>query len=181
MLVENEVMTMLRYSKLIMASLLFITTVAVSVAIWSLYFREPDVVLTPDYAPKETEPNAEEIPGDSDVKLEVEDGGGAIGIEYVPKVTIDLSKREAQLSFSNPGKSTQDVVLQIVVQNTVLVQSGRIEPGNRVQRLSLLDGIEKMLSEGGYDGKFVILSYDPASGEKSMVNTEAHITVDVQK
>ena len=170
-----------RYSKLIIVLLLLISISAVSVAIWSLYYREPAVILTPDYAPKETELNAEEIPGDSDVKLEVEDGGGAIGVEYREKVTIDLSQKEAQFMFANPGKSTQDIVLQIVVQDRVLAQSGRIKPGNRLRKLSLLEDAERMLTIGGYEGKFVVLSYDSVSGEKAMVNTEMHVTILVQE
>ena len=36
-----------------------------------------------------------------------------------------------------------------------------------------------MLSPGGYEGKFIVLYYDPDSGEKAMVNTEIPITVNV--
>ena len=96
-------------------------------------------------------------------------------------MTIDLSEKKAALQFANPSKSTQDMVLQIVIQDVIIAQSGRLEPGYRLKELSLWDGAEKMLAEGGYDGKFVILSYDPVSGEKAMVNTEAAITVTVKQ
>ena len=171
----------LSLAKLLIPILSIVTCTAVTITVYTVWFREPDVILTPDYAPEETEPNAEVIPGDDDTKLEMEDGGGAIGIEYIAGVTIDLSEKKASLQFANPGKSTQDMVLQIVIQDVIVAQSGRLEPGYQLKELALLKDAEKMLSEGGYDGKFVILSYDPESGEKAMVNTEAAITITVKK
>ena len=81
--------------------------------------------------------------------------------------------------FANPSKSTADMVLQIVIKDTVIVQSGRLLPGNKVTALDLLDGAENQLAAGGYDGKFIVLYYDQQSGEKAMVNTEIPVTVTV--
>ena len=61
-----------------------------------------------------------------------------------------------------------------------MVQSGTIRPGNQVSELELLDGAAKKLQEGVYDAVFRILSYDPVTGEKAMVDTLAEITVTVQ-
>ena len=83
--------------------------------------------------------------------------------------------------FANPGKSLQDMVVQIVIDETVIVQSGTLKPGNQVTTLNLLDGAEKQLQPGGYDGKFVVFYYDPDSGEKAVVNTEIPITITVQE
>ena len=71
------------------------------------------------------------------------------------------------------------MVLQLVIDDVVIIQSGRLEPGNRVTTLNLLDGAEKRLAAGGYNGKFVVLYYDRASGEKAMVNTDIPVTVTV--
>ena len=161
--------------------LLLALIVCIGVTIWALFFREPAVVLTPDYAPQETEENAKAIPDDDGTKLEAAEGGGAISIEYTSSVTIDLSDKKAILQYANPGKSTQDVVVQIVIQDEIIVQSGTIKPGNQVKELALIDGAEKKLQEGVYtNAKLVILSYDPVTGEKAMVNTEGAITVTVQ-
>ncbi|MFR6562092.1 MAG: hypothetical protein ACLUR5_08915 [Eubacterium ventriosum] len=81
--------------------------------------------------------------------------------------------------LANPTKSNQDMVLQLVIDDVVILQSGRLEPGNRVSALNLLDGAEKKLATGGYDGKIVVLYYDRTSGEKAMVNTEIPVTVTV--
>ena len=71
------------------------------------------------------------------------------------------------------------MVLQIAIQDTVILQSGTLKPGNQVKLLDLLEGAEEMLSPGGYEGRFIVLYYDPDSGEKAMVNTEIPITVNV--
>ena len=82
--------------------------------------------------------------------------------------------------FANPGKSNQNVVVQIVIQDQVIVQSGTILPGRQVTALDLLDGAASMLTPGGYDGNFSILYYHPESGEKAIVNTEIPIHIEVR-
>ena len=154
--------------------------ICLGVTIWALFFRQSGEVLIPDYAPRETEQNARPIEGDDGGKLDAPQGGGAISIEYENRVTIDLSDGKAYLSYSNPGKSTQNIVLRIEIQDTAVVQSGTIRPGNQVSELELLDGVAKKLQEGVYDAVFRILSYDPVTGEKAMVDTLAEITVTVQ-
>ena len=168
-------------STLIIVILLLITLLAVSVTIWALFFRTPDVILNPDYAPQETEKNQQPIEGDTGDKMENPQGGGAVSLSYSTKVTIDLSEEEAKLNFGNPGKSTQDMVVQIVIQDQILVQSGKLTPGNRVTVLDLLEGAAAKLTPGGYEGKFVVLYYDPETGEKAVVNTEIPISVTVQE
>lgn len=163
---------------LIIAILALVTVIALGITIWALFFRDP-VVLTPDYAPQQEDVNAETIPGDTEEKLEHSDGGGAVGLTYGTEVTIDLSDKAATLMFQNPGRSTADMVVQIVIQDTILAQSGKLEPGKMITTLDLLDGAAKQLQPGGYDGKFVILMYDPESGEKAMVNSEALVTINV--
>ena len=158
---------------------LFIAVIAISVTIWSVFFREPDVVLTPDYAPQKTEQNQTPIEDDKSEKMEAAEGGGAVSLTYAAEVSIDLSEETAALMFANPNKSTQDIVIQIVVQEQILAQSGTITSGNQITKLDLLDGAVEKLSAGGYDGKFVILYYNPETSEKAVVNTEIpiHITV----
>ena len=164
---------------LLILLLLFITVSAVSVTIWALFLRDTGPVLAPDYAPQQMEQNAETIPNDSGEKMDKPEGGGAVSLTYSNKVTVDLSDKAASLYFANPGKSTQDMVLQITIQDTVILQSGVLKPGNQVKLLNLLEGADEMLQPGGYEGKFVVLYYDQTSGEKATVNTEIPITINV--
>ena len=166
---------------IVVAVLALITVAAVCITVWALFFRDSggQQVLAPDYAPQNKEENAETIPDDTGDKMENPEGGGAVSLTYSNEVTIDLSDKAAGLYFANPGKSNQDMVLQIAIQDTVILQSGTLSPGHQVKLLNLLEGAEEMLQPGGYEGKFIVLYYDQTSGEKSMVNTEIPITINV--
>ena len=173
----------LNKTTIIIAILAVITVAALCVTMWALFLREPDdsnkVILAPDYAPQNKEENAETIPDDTSDKMENPEGGGAVSLTYSNKVTIDISDKAAALYFANHGKSNQDMVIQIAIRDTVILQSGTLCPGNQVKLLNLLEGAEEMLQPGGYEGKFIVLYYDQTSGEKSMVNTEIPITINV--
>lgn len=164
---------------LLIVLLLLIAAAAIGIAIWAVCFRKPAVVLAPDYAPRR-ETNAEAIEGDEEEKMEQPEGGGAVSLTYSDKVTVSLSDGMATLMFANPGKSNQNMVLQIVIQDQVILQSGAIEPGNQVTELELLPDAGQMLEPGGYDGTFTIYYYDPDSGEKALVNTEIPIQITVE-
>lgn len=168
-------------SKKLIPILAVITVIALGVTVWALFFRESGPVLAPDYAPQEEEQHAETIPNDDGEKMEQPDGGGSVSLSYSREVTIDLGEETAKLYFANPGKSNQDIVLQLVVQDQVILQSGTLKPGNQLTSLELLNGAAKMLSEGGYEGKFVVLYYHPETGEKAVVNTEIPVSITVGK
>lgn len=168
-------------SNLLIPILLIFTVIAICVTVWALFFRDTGPVLAPDYAPQEEEQNAETIPGDTGKKLDNPEGGGSVSLTYSREVSIDLSDKTATLLFANPGKSNQDMVLQIVIQDTVIVQSGTLKPGNQVTALDLLDGAAKKLSAGTYEGSFNVLYYNPETGEKAIVNTEIPITITVNE
>lgn len=165
---------------IILLLLLFITLICVGITIWALFFRQHETILTPDYQPPELEENVEPVDDDG-TKLEAPAGGGAIRLEYSDQVTIDLSDKKASLSYTHPASSLQNIVLQIVIKDEIIVQSGTILPGHRVTTLDLLKGAESKLQPGGYNGEFVILSYNPETGEKAMVNTRAKIFITVQQ
>ena len=166
-------------TKLLIGLLLLVTAAAVCVTVWALFFRTPELTLAPDYAPQETEAHAQTIPNDNSQRKESEKGGGSVSLTYSNQLVVDLSDKSVSLLFANPNKSNQDMVLQIVIQNQVVVQSGRISPGHQIKTLDLMDGAASRLSPGGYEGKFVVLYYHPDSGEKAIVNTEIPVHIEV--
>ena len=130
--------------------------------------------------PRQQEQHAEDI-GDSDEeKLTQTQGGGAVSLTYTTQVSISLSSGQATLYFANPSKSNQDIVLQIVAQDVVLAQSGTISPGKQVETLELWEGVAAQLSPGGYNGRFVVLYYQPDTHEKTIVNTEIPVNITVE-
>ncbi len=164
---------------LLLLLLLLIAVIAVCISVWAIWFREKAPVLNPDYAPRDPEENAEPIGDDGDQKLEQPEGGGAVSLTYAKQVSISLSQKSASLLFANPTKSNQDMVLQLVIDDVVIFQSGKLMPGNKVSTLKLPDGIEERLAAGGYDGKFVVFYYDCKSGERAIINTEIPVSVTV--
>ena len=168
-------------SKILITLLILITVCCIAITVWAVFFRNnTETVLSPDRAPQKTEENAEKIENDNTEKMKAEEGGGAVSITYSNEVTIDLNNKTASLLFANPPKSTQDMVIQIVINDTEIVQSGLLKPGNQVTELNLLDNAEKQLEKGGYDGKFRVLFYDSDSGQKATVNTEIPISITVE-
>lgn len=162
-------------SKVLVAALAAVTCVSVCVALWALFGRGPTPVLPPDEAPA-AEENALPTGDDSGEKMDQPEGGGAVNITYSNQVSISLSEGTAQLFFSNPSRSNQSMVLEIVIQGTTVVQSGTLAPGNQVETLPLLDAAK--LSPGGYEGKFHVVFYDE-DGRQAMLNTEIPISITV--
>lgn len=165
-------------NKRIFLILLLILLIAVGVTIWALFFR--DGTIDPDYAALDDEKYAVDI-GDGGEKLEQESGGGAVSLTYSTDVDVDLSEEVASLMFANPYKSNQDMVLQIVVKDTVIAQSGKIAPGKKIEKLDLTSGADEKLQIGGYDGEFKLLYYQPDTHERTVVNTEIPIKVNVKE
>ena len=167
---------------LLLLLLLLLLFISVGVTIWALFFREPTVVLNPDYAPEDVEFNQIPIPNDDTTgKVDNAAGGGSVSLNYAAQVIIDLSDGKANLYFANPGKSNQDMVIQVVIQDEVLLQSGRLTPGHQVTELELLPDAAKKLAPGGYNGKFILNYYHPETMEKAMVNTDIEIDIAVQE
>ena len=168
-----------RKSRWIILLLLLLLLIAIGVTLWALFFRE-ETALTPDYAPRREDKYAQSLDDQGDEKLEQVQGGGAVSLTYSTKVTVTLDDGMASVYFANPSKSNQDMVLQLVVQDVILAQSGKLSPGKQLDTLELLEGAASRLQPGGYNGQFVVLFYQPDTGEKTIVNTEIPVDVTVQ-
>ena len=164
--------------KILIFLLLLITVSAVCVTVWALFFRTNDGILTPDHVPAREE-YAKPIPGDTETHDDAKPGSGSVSLTYSNQVDLSLSRKTARLLFANPGRSNQDVVLQLVIQDRVILYSGRIAPGNQVKELDVSAASARMLMPGGYEGVFLIHFYDPVSGDKSIVTTEIPVSVAV--
>lgn len=165
---------------LLLLLLLLILIISITVTIWSLFFRSPST-LAPDYAPRQAEVNAKDIGDSGDKKLSQAKGGGAVSLTYTTQVKISLSQNKASLYFANPFKSNQDMVLMIMIKDTVIAQSGTISPGKQVETLALQKDAAKKLSPGGYNGNLKVLYYQPDTHEKTIVNTEIPVTITVEQ
>ncbi|MBE5934525.1 MAG: hypothetical protein E7262_01870 [Lachnospiraceae bacterium] len=140
--------------------------------------KEETPILAPDRAPEDEE-NGESMGDEGEEKLDQPKGGGAVSLTYTKDVVIDLSENKVSLLFGNPSRSNQGMVLQVIIQDKVIVQSGTLKPGIQVKELELTGNAK--LQPGIYEGKFNVLYYDMDSGNKAVVNTEIPIDIKVQK
>ena len=127
--------------------------------------------LVPDYPPQDTEPNQSPMESDPGGTLATEEGGAGVNLTYTPTATVDLSEGTVKLYYANPSKSTQDMVISLVLENgdTVICRSQRITAGNQVRELPLEEGAKEMLDVGGYNARYVVGCYDPDTNEKAIV------------
>lgn len=161
--------------KVLVVVLAIIVFLSVCIALWALFWRDPTPILSPDEAPT-AEENAIPTGDDGAEKMDQPKGGGAVNITYSDQVTISLSDGTAHLFFSNPSRSNQSMVVEIIIQGTTIVQSGALAPGNKVEILPLLDAAK--LSPGGYEGIFHVLFYNEDSTQ-ALLNTEIPISITV--
>lgn len=161
--------------------LLIIIILLVAIVIKQCSKEEP--MLNPDYPPLETDENLKPIPEDDTTKIEHEEGGGAAAFDLSNKLTIDLSDKKASLRFANPGRSTKNMVLWLMIKDTLIAQSGQIPPGYSIDTLDLVQDAEKSLKEGVYekDCKFIVYLYDPETNERAIVNADFPVTITVKK
>ncbi|MCL2487584.1 MAG: hypothetical protein FWE80_02760 [Oscillospiraceae bacterium] len=167
--------------KFLIILLVVITVGAVATTLFVLLKNSDDPDAIPEFAPQDTDNNAEAIEDDDDEeKLEASEGGGAVSMSYSKEVSISLSEKKASIIFWNPKRSTMDAVLQLIVisgeQEAVIAQSQLLPAGYKLEKMDLLDTAK--LSAGKYSGKFNILYYNPETGERAVVNT--NIPVDIQ-
>ena len=164
--------------KILIPVLLLITLIAIGVTIWALCFRDTAPVLAPDYAPVEEESNAQAIEADSGEKLEAEEGGGAVSLTYSNEVTISLADATAAVQITNPTRSNQSMLIQLMIQDVKVGQSGTIPPGNQLTVIPLDENIT--LEPGTYEGMFHLLFFDVETNEQANLNTNIPVHIVVQ-
>ena len=134
--------------------------------------------LLPDRAPQTVDENAIVSDDEAD-KLDAPPGGGASSFNYSKRITIDLSSGTASLHFENSSKSLYDAAIFLVIQDTIVLQSGLLPPGSLIKTLPLPDnGVP--LQAGGYDGELWIQFYDE-NGDAISVNSKLQgISIEVK-
>lgn len=159
--------------------LLLLSLAALLVAVWALFFTEPEV-LEPDFNLLEIEENAEEMEDDGDASESI-GGGGAVVLNFRYDVFVNMTSRKANLYFGLPSSSNKDAVLQLVVGDVLLAQSGRLPPGYQISTLDVKEEAVGRLQPGAYNGGLRVLYYDDETGERAILDTEIKVTVTVTR
>lgn len=167
-----------RSSLIIIIILLLLLMATIAVTVWAVFFRDTTPVLAPDYAPQEEDKNAIDLNDKDTEKLEQSEGGGAVTLSFTKEIVVDLATKTAAISFDNPARSNQNMLLQLEIKGVVVAQTGLLRPGRGVRRLDLFDNA--VLSPGVYNGKYKVYYYQDDTGEKTIVNTEIPLKITVQ-
>ena len=142
-------------------------------------------ILHPDYPAPDPEQGAVDVGGDDEDKLDKPEGGGSVGLVYSDKVTIDLSDKKATLRFDNPSRSTNNMSIEVIIQDVVILKSGTLAPGKGIRELTVADDVLAQLTAGVYgstsNAKIRAYFYDPVTNERAVVNSEIAVTVTVQE
>lgn len=156
--------------KLAVPVLSVITIISVCIAVYFAFFYENKAVVAPDFMPVEQDEKVEKIVGEADTsKMEKEEGGGAVTVICKDEAVLSLSTGKIEMYYQNPSRSNSAVVVQLLIGETVVAQSGSIYPGYELCEMEFMDNIE--LSVGGYKGSLKIFYYDEQTNEKAIVES----------
>jgi len=137
--------------------------------------------LIPDYASGTIDTNA--IKEDTvKNKKEYKAGGGSVNLKFSDVVEIDLEKKTAKLYFKNPGTSSADIMLYLLIRNgeeeIVLGSSEVIPAGYAIYKMDLNN--VSNLAKGGYDGILKTVYYNEKTKSKEMIDSEIKVKIEVK-
>ncbi len=163
-----------RRSKTYLILATIIALLAICVAVWALFFRAPEAPADPEISPVADEHLTPTDDGD-DEKMPQAEGGGAVNITYSNEVTISLADATAAVQITNPTRSNQSMLIQLMIQDVKVGQSGTIPPGNQLAVIPLNENIT--IEPGSYDGKFQLLFFDVKTNQQANLTTSIPVTI----
>ena len=169
-----------RRSKTYLLLATVVALLAICVAVWALFFRAPETQADPEISPVADEHLTPTDDGD-DEKMPQAEGGGAVNITYSNEVTISLADATAAVQITNPTRSNQSMLIQLMIQLMIqdvkVGQSGTIPPGNQLTVIPLDENIT--LEPGPYEGMFHLLFFDTETNEQANLNTNIPVMISV--
>ena len=163
-----------RRSKTYLILATVVALLAICVAVWALFFRAPEAPTDPEISPVADEHLTPTDDGD-DEKMPQAEGGGAVNITYSNEVTISLADATAAVQITNPTRSNQSMLIQLMIQDVKVGQSGTIPPGNQLAVIPLNENIT--IEPGSYDGKFQLLFFDVKTNQQANLTTSIPVTI----
>ena len=163
-----------RRSKTYLIPATVVALLAICVAVWALFFRAPETPSDPQISPVADEHLTPTDDGD-DEKMPQAEGGGAVNITYSNEVTISLADATAAVQITNPTRSNQSMLIQLMIQDVKVGQSGTIPPGNQLAVIPLNENIT--IEPGSYDGKFQLLFFDVKTNQQANLTTSIPVTI----
>ena len=163
-----------RRSKTYLILATVVSLLAICVAVWALFFRAPETPADPEISPVADE-HLTPTDDEDDEKMPQAEGGGAVNITYSNEVTISLADATAAVQITNPTRSNQSMLIQLMIQDVKVGQSGTIPPGNQLAVIPLNENIT--IEPGSYDGKFQLLFFDVKTNQQANLTTSIPVTI----
>lgn len=142
---------------------------------WLIHSNRSSSVLIPDVAPEQLEKYAElidpNIP-EGQAETATPSGDHNASIFYSDEFFLFPEESFLHVLIADPASSQQDIVVQILVQDTLLARSDLLEPGYQMQKIDLLPGVLEKLSPGRYNAVLNIFYYDHTTKEKTDMNVK---------
>ena len=139
-------------------------------------------LLIPDYAPGEIDINAIKEEDKKESKTTGSEDKSTAKIMFSNVVAINKKSKKAKLYFKNPGSSTENMVLYLIIRQgekeTVLGKSKLIPAGYAIYEMEL-DNISS-IQKGGYEGILKSVYYNEKTNVKEMVDTEIKVSIEVE-
>lgn len=103
-----------------------------------------------------------------------EEGGGSVSMIYTLSAKYDTQTGDIGIYFRNPSDSNHDVVVELYAVSgetkAKIATSGRVEAGYGISNLKF-DAPMVQLAPGSYAAEYRLLFYNPATGEKALVES----------
>lgn len=179
---ENAYLALLKNQKVftLLCSGLLSGILAMVVILAVLWFTAP--TNKPDFLLPPEDVQAADIENDHSQKKKAT-GGGAVSLNYSLDAQVDLLSKQVSILLQNPNASNKDMTVTLYIQTgddaLSIAHSGLVKAGKELRTMSLnLDGIA--LQSGIYKGYFILDFYDPASGDKALMNSKIdHVKITV--
>ena len=147
-----------------------VALLALIIALILLLLLNPKT-LTPDHPMPETDKHAVDA-GETGDKIATEAGGGGLAISYTLNAKVDLSKKEIDVYYRNPIRSTHNVSVELYItsggEDHRIATSGTLEPGKVLGTMELGKDAPKLV-EGQYTGYYLVTVWDAVTGEKALL------------
>lgn len=163
-----------RRSKMYLILATLIALLAVCVAVWALWFRAPTSPAEQDISPVADEHLTPTDDGD-DEKMPQAEGGGAVNITYSNQVTVSLADAAANVQITNPTRSNQSMLIELMIQDVKVGRSGTIPPGNQLTVIPLDENVT--LDPGKYSGMFHLLFFDTETNAQASLETNIPVNI----
>ena len=155
-----------------------LVVLCISTIIYLVFFDKKEVA---DYPEGIIDENVIKVEDNSE-KMDKSSGGGAVSLVYSKEVNVDLNSKKVSINFKNPSKSTQSIVLELLVkqgeEDIVLAKTDRIPPGYSIKEMKLNSTVT--MEKGKYAGFYNVMYYDEKTEEKAIVNTNIPVEIDVK-